>query len=128
MRQRKIEEPKSPFNWNQEVKIRTKAGLETTGKISFVAYCPFPGFWCFEVTTDDGQVYKTTGARDPSQAIVQLERIEAPRIEATEAGPQAVLPETPEREISTTALRPKAKQSEAPLALEMIEAKQTKLF
>ena len=133
MKRRKLSEPQSPFEYGQRVKIRNKAGLETTGKVSFIAYCPFPGFWCFEVTTDDGQVYKTTGAQLPGAAFAHIETIEEEqpsRIEQTEAGAQTVIPDTPARTIPNSKLTAQTKQKDGPLPLEMaeLEAKQSKLF
>ena len=151
MRRKKSEPPVSPLEWGERVKIRTRSGLETTGKISFVGYMPYPGMWSFEVTTDDGQVYKTHGSELPSAAIARLEKVdrlvsltereakplppesaseEAPRIEQTEAGAQYVAPGTPPRQVPTSGLRAKMAQKDGPMPLETaaIEGRQGKLF
>ena len=52
----------------------------------------------------------------------------APRQEQTPAGMQTIIEETPARSIPDAPLRPKKKQSEKPLALENVEAKQGRLF
>lgn len=53
---------------------------------------------------------------------------ETPPTEQTEAGAQYVAPEMIGRKIPAAGLRPKTRQSAAPLALEMVEGKQGKLF
>jgi hypothetical protein len=131
MRRKKSEPPKSPLEWGQRVKIRTRTGLETTGKISFVGYMPYPGMWSFEVTTDVGSVYKTHGSQHPGAAIARLERIEEePHVEQTLAGAQYVAPGMPPREVPTSGLKARVAQNEEPMPLERvgIEAKQGKLF
>lgn len=46
------------------------------------------------------------------------------RIEKTEAGDQAVIPETPERIVPTGKLTAKVRQNDAPLELEGLDAAQ----
>ena len=52
------------------------------------------------------------------------------RTEHTEAGDQAIIPETPARSVPSGPLRPKVEQSGAPLELECVkdEEKQGKLL
>jgi hypothetical protein len=132
MSRRKTETPVSPFKDGQRVKFKTAASMELEGKITFIGWILFPGMWSFEVTTDDGQVYKTHGSQLPGAAIRKLEAIEepAPIFEKTAAGDQAVIPGAEARQIPTTKLQPKKRQCESLTALEAgaIDDKQQSLF
>jgi hypothetical protein len=125
MSRRKTETPVSPFKDGQRVKFKTAASMELEGKITFIGWILFPGMWSFEVTTDDGQVYKTHGSQLPGAAIRKLEAIEE-----TAASDQAVIPGAEARQIPTTKLQPKKRQRESLTALEAgaIDDKQQSLF
>lgn len=76
---------------------------------------------------------KVCGEAKPTPVEVSAyERSEADqvRIDMTAAGPQYVIPDAPPREVPTTGLRAKRKQTERPTLLELYESeqKQIKLF